>query len=95
MTESDLDGQQPFTLSQNGTIAVASATVSMVTLIIGFVIGFLCGHFCRKQRKMVLFPEASEKRQTSFSLENDPAPNQKFYENALELQENASYVPVQ
>ena len=93
VTNVDMDGQQKFTLSQNVMTAVVSATVSVVTLIIGLVIGTLCGHFCRKQTKEVLSATSEAVRQNS--LQNDPAPNQKFYENALELQKNASYASVQ
>ena len=84
---------QQFTLSQNGKIAVASAAVFVVTLIIGFVIGFLCGHFCKKKKK-TLPSSAPEKRQVSL-VQDDPSLNLKVYENALQLQENASYASVQ
>ena len=96
-TEADVNGQQPFILSQNGKIAFVSVIVFIVTFIITFVIGFICGHLCGKQRKAVPLPSAPEKRQTSPS-DPDPAldlnQEQKTYENALELQENASYASI-
>ena len=90
----DLDGRIPFSLSQNGMIAIASAVVFVVTFIIAFIIGFLCGHLCGKLRKTTVpFPPAPEERQTSLQ-DNPTALDQKFYEDVLELQENASYASI-
>ena len=90
----DLDRRTPFSLSQNGMIAIASTVVFVVTLIIAFIIGFLCGHLCGKLRKTTVpSPSAPEERQTS-PPDNPAALNKKIYENVLELQENASYASI-
>lgn len=96
-TEADVNGQQPFILSQNGKIAIVSVIVFIVTFIIAFVIGFICGHLCGRQRKAVPLPSAPEKRRTSpcdADLALDLNQEQKTYENVLELQENASYASI-
>ena len=96
-TEADVNGEQPFILSQNGKTAIVSVIVFIVTFITAFVNGFICGHLWGRQRKAVPLPSAPEERQTS-PCDPDPAldliQEQKTYENALELQENASYASI-